>query len=376
MLLTLRRAAFAAAVLCAGLLTGGARAEVSDFIGNWVNSDPNTQDITRIVVVPVGMHKVAVHVFARCYPTDCDWGTVPGHNYVEAFTQHDVRIVTASYDPGFARTLVILRASPGGNLRIQALTEFTDGSGRPDYEVRGQFHRVSFFPAPIPMPALPPVPLPFQPKWPPVMPTPHPLPVQPINPPQPQPIHPLPIHPVNPINPQPVNPQPLHPVPLQPMHPFPNLMAAEDCISFNPSQIEVKLVNGSWKIVQGSMWMLDFGGNKAAADRSAQIIHNYGFDQQCFVKRPHAELKYWKSGGHVPGGNMPGQDCISFNPAQIAVQQVNGSWKIVQGSMWMLDFGGDKAAADQALAVIKHYNMNRQCYVARPNPPMSYWLAQ
>ncbi len=355
MSLMLRRAAIAAAVLCAGFMTGWARAELSDFLGNWVNTDSNSPDITRIIVVPTGGHEVAVHVFAQCYPTDCDWGTVPGHAYVEAFSQHDVRIVTAAFDPGFARTLVILKATPGGAMRIQALTEFTDGSGRSDYEYRGQFHKVAMLPPLHPMPRLPAIPLPLQPKWPPAMPSPHPLPVGPVNP-QPTP----------------------HVPPLQPVQPHPMIpqMGPEDCIGFNPSQVEAKHVSGNWKVVQGSMWMLDFGDNKAGAVRAAQIIHNYGFDQQCFVKRPHAAMMYWKSGGHVPSGSMSGQDCVNNNPATAGVEQLNGSWKVVDGSHWMLDFGGDKAAAEQALSVIKNYHLNRQCFVARPNPPMSYWLAE
>jgi hypothetical protein len=46
----------------------------------------------------------------------------------------------------------------------------------------------------------------------------------------------------------------------------------------------------------------------------------------------------------------------------------------VDGANWLLDFGGDQSAAQQAADTIHHYHMNRQCFVARPNPPMQYWL--
>jgi hypothetical protein len=42
----------------------------------------------------------------------------------------------------------------------------------------------------------------------------------------------------------------------------------------------------------------------------------------------------------------------------------------------MLDFGANRAGAEEAVRIIQHHNLNRQCFVARPNPPMSYWLSQ
>ena len=41
----------------------------------------------------------------------------------------------------------------------------------------------------------------------------------------------------------------------------------EDCIPFNPATIEVKEIDGRWKIVDGSHWMFDFGSNKAEAEK-------------------------------------------------------------------------------------------------------------
>jgi hypothetical protein len=303
--------ALAAAAMVVGL-SCGASANSGQFIGNWVNTDPGTRDVTRVVVTPAGPNQVKVQVFGQCHPTDCDWGIEMGHGYADSVASNDVRIVTARFNPGFKKSLVILRLAPAG-LRYTILSDFTDNSGRTDYETNGMLKK-AMMPLPLPMP----------------MPMPHPLPV--------------------------------------PM--------AEDCISFNPMQVQASFVGGAWKVVQGSMWMLDFGGNKPAAYKSADIIRSYGFNQQCFVKRPNAVMTYWKVGNSVPSGAMPGQDCVNNNPATTTVGNFGGNWKVVDGSHWMMDFGPDKAAADQALSVIKRYNLNRQCFVARPNPPFAYWLAQ
>jgi hypothetical protein len=42
--------------------------------------------------------------------------------------------------------------------------------------------------------------------------------------------------------------------------------------------------------------------------------------------------------------------------------------------MWLLDFGDSQAEAERALDIIKHYRMNGQCFVGRPDPSMEYFL--
>ncbi len=81
-------------------------------------------------------------------------------------------------------------------------------------------------------------------------------------------------------------------------------------------------------------------------------------------------------GDRVPDG-APGraEDCLSINPANIQVQNVRGSWKIVDGSTWVLDFSADRAEAQQTADIIRYHGMSRQCFIGRPGPSMTYWLA-
>jgi hypothetical protein len=67
----------------------------------------------------------------------------------------------------------------------------------------------------------------------------------------------------------------------------------EDCIGFNPSKLKVDYIQGRYKIVEGSNWLMDFGNNKAEATTSLQIIQKYGFNQQCFVGRPDPSMQYF-----------------------------------------------------------------------------------
>jgi hypothetical protein len=146
----------------------------------------------------------------------------------------------------------------------------------------------------------------------------------------------------------------------------------EDCISFNPATTTVQQIKGSWKVVDGSNWLFDFGANKGDADRSLAVIQHYRMNQVCFVGRPNPPFQYMLASGASPAGPFAGEDCVSFNPATTTVQQIQGSWKVVDGSHWMFDFGANQAEADQTLAIIKKYGFTRSCFVGRPGPKFSY----
>ncbi len=69
------------------------------------------------------------------------------------------------------------------------------------------------------------------------------------------------------------------------------------------------------------------------------------------------------------------EDCLNFNPDDISVKKANGRWKIVEGSShWMFDFNNNRVEARKSLAVIKHYGLNKSCFVGRPNPAFQYLL--
>lgn len=147
---------------------------------------------------------------------------------------------------------------------------------------------------------------------------------------------------------------------------------AEDCVTFNPQTASVAQINGSWKIVDGSHWMFDFGAEQVDARQSLAVIKRYQMNRSCFVGRPNPPFQYMAVGNQAPQGSMPGEDCLAFNPANIAVTQVGAAWKIVDGSHWMFDFGSSQAQAAQALQLIKQYGFTFSCFVGRPNPKFEY----
>jgi hypothetical protein len=340
-----KRIGLFAATLCGALaVASAASADVSDFLGNWTNPDASTTGVTRMQVSPAGPNRVRIRVFGQCHPVDCDWGEVVAHSYFDDPGSSHVRSVMATFDQGFAKRVIVLRERAGDRLSFEILTDFTDGSGRRDYDMTGR-------------------------------------------------LRPAPSGgwgggwgggpgggwgggpggpgggwgggPGGPGGPRGGSGGPG------------GGGLAEDCVNFNPATTHAAFAGGAWKLVDGSHWIADFGSNAVAAHQAEDIVHHYHFSQQCFVGRPNPSMTYWKNtAGGIPASGMPGDDCIAFDPATTHVAHVGGAWKIVDGSHWIADFGSDAAEANQAMSIINTYNLNRQCFVARPNPPMTYWLRQ
>ncbi|MBA4390392.1 MAG: hypothetical protein C0399_05595 [Syntrophus sp. (in: bacteria)] len=67
------------------------------------------------------------------------------------------------------------------------------------------------------------------------------------------------------------------------------------------------------------------------------------------------------------------EDCIPFNANNVTASQVQGRWKVIQGNMSMIDFGANKSEAEKAAQIMKHYQLDKQCFVGRPQAPMQYY---
>jgi hypothetical protein len=68
------------------------------------------------------------------------------------------------------------------------------------------------------------------------------------------------------------------------------------------------------------------------------------------------------------------EDTVPFDPAKVAVKRIGLRWKVIAGDMWLLDCGFRRDYAERAVATIKHYNLDKQCFVGRPDASMEYYL--
>jgi len=66
----------------------------------------------------------------------------------------------------------------------------------------------------------------------------------------------------------------------------------EDCVTFNADRIQVKKIQGCWKIVEGDHWIFDFGNKLGEARKSLILIKQHGFRKSCYIGRPNPSFSY------------------------------------------------------------------------------------
>lgn len=147
-----------------------------------------------------------------------------------------------------------------------------------------------------------------------------------------------------------------------------------DCIGFDGNRVEAKQINGSWKVVDRDHWILDFAGNESNAQLSAKTIREYKMNEICFVGRNTGKpMMFFLSDGQAPQAKVEGEDAIQFDNSQVKAEEINGSWKLTCGTMWMKDFDTNAEAAKEAAEQVKYYGFTRQCFIGRPGAPMEYY---
>ena len=152
---------------------------------------------------------------------------------------------------------------------------------------------------------------------------------------------------------------------------------AEHCSCLNPGKVRAVESNGRWQLVDDSQSIADFSFDKAGADAAVSVIKHYGFTQTCWAGHPtsngmHA-MQYFKTPEGAPSGALPGEDAIAMNPEDVKTEMLQGSWKVTCDDTWLMDFGADQAAAEQARDIIHLYGFTKQCFVGNPNRVLMYY---
>lgn len=68
------------------------------------------------------------------------------------------------------------------------------------------------------------------------------------------------------------------------------------------------------------------------------------------------------------------EDCLAFDPARIEAARVDGQWRVVEGDHYLFAFR-NRDDARKAARILRHYRADEVCYVGRPDPGLTYLLA-
>lgn len=101
----------------------------------WINPAATGTVQAVILSVDPGTGRLAVHAFGYCSPVPCDWGTVTGITFGTSISSTTASTFLAPYAFGFSGVLLAGSVNAGGTrLTVSSWTEFTDHSGRANYD--------------------------------------------------------------------------------------------------------------------------------------------------------------------------------------------------------------------------------------------------
>lgn len=111
--------------------------DLSGIAGTWVNSNPDTTGVARMIVAQTGGN-LSLRIYAIGPDGLIDWGSVDIDIFTSSPTSRVAAGFTCRYDFGFVETelqAMILK----GLIVLAQLHRFKDGSKRADYFVREYF---------------------------------------------------------------------------------------------------------------------------------------------------------------------------------------------------------------------------------------------
>jgi hypothetical protein len=126
------------------LTVSPASAQINQFAGKWKNVDTQTGGITTIQI-DVSGSRIRIQTWGRCHPSDCVWGFAEGTAYAPSVQSNLVQTadtISTVYLTSFSEIILVIRPTEEGQIRVEALTKFTDQSRRANTRHVYNFSRV------------------------------------------------------------------------------------------------------------------------------------------------------------------------------------------------------------------------------------------
>lgn len=305
----------------------GTKAPGAEFVGTWT-AGPG--DIDHIVVSAPASGPLRIQVFGRCDGHICNWGALPARVRTNAPNSATVQALTADFNLGYALRHITLHRMPTAALRLDVVTEFTDGSDRHDYEIAGQL-----LPAGTAVTSAPPSAA-------------------------------AAVRAVPAVAPYNDTGLPLAAATSQ---------LSGDCFGLDTDHVYLAPANGNWILRDNTNAVQNFGPFRNVAYSGLSVITFYRVDEVCQIGHSATKMVYFRAAGEVPRQPMADQDCAAVQTDKVAAVKRADHWIVAEDGRELYDYGTDSEGANQAVTQIKSLNLSRQCFYNRERLAASYWLS-
>lgn len=109
----------------------------TNLVGTWVNVNPATGGIVKIVITNNRLTGFNINTFGSCSPTPCDHGVISASRFSKSISSTVAHGLSGQYNFGFSTMQVTAQRVynlDGGNfLEVETRTKFAAGDTRNDY---------------------------------------------------------------------------------------------------------------------------------------------------------------------------------------------------------------------------------------------------
>lgn len=140
---------------------------------------------------------------------------------------------------------------------------------------------------------------------------------------------------------------------------------------FDNKASSVRVISGTWKLYRNA----NYGVTSSRPSLTLTPGEYPNLRHVGFPRNRLSSVRLIAGQGQPPPPPAISEDCIQLNWQNVQARaQGGGNWSVTDGNSYLLDFGTNQAGAVRSKNVIRHYRMNKQCFVGRQNMTMRYWL--
>ncbi len=151
--------------------------------------------------------------------------------------------------------------------------------------------------------------------------------------------------------------------------------AKEKFLAIDVVTVNARYAGEAWQLVAGPNVLADFGKKQADADEAKRVLRELRPTEWAAIGSPRPVVGYGLFNGKPRLHSPRPKVTAAIDLLSVRAEQVRGAWVLKDDATLHLNFGGDKADAEQAAAVVRKYGFNFVGHVGYPVPTFSYLYA-
>ncbi|MGL6097940.1 MAG: hypothetical protein ACRC7O_19330, partial [Fimbriiglobus sp.] len=142
-----------------------------------------------------------------------------------------------------------------------------------------------------------------------------------------------------------------------------------------PSAIVLRQLPAGWQLWAGGVMFKDFGANGQAAQDALAAVRGLRPTEWAVIGGARPVVEYGLTNGEAPPWTASPRTQYPVDLPSVRAEPVRGAWVVADDANILLNFGPDRAGAEQAAAVAKRYGFNRIGFVGNPTPVFTFFFA-